>query len=260
MKYLIFSDIDGTIRPNTGDISTFTAKAIKRIQKNAEFVLVSGRGRQKVEEFASLWGGCRYIISTNGAELFDCKKREIIYTSTISKESVLKLYNLAERHGLRIFFGIEDDYRLTNHERPGEDTEKQIYDINEEIKKHTFIGGVITDIKEEILNEIKAEITSTEDVVVANYGGYKGVYYMDFTSAYANKGVAIKKLIKHLNVDPTITMSFGNEKNDIPMFLATHTSITVGDASEELKNIVDIVVDTAENDGVAKHLNSLDID
>ena len=68
------------------------------------------------------------------------------------------------------------------------------------------------------------------------------------------KALRLKKLIRHLNASYENTISIGNEKNDIPMFSATHYNIAVENACEEIKAMVDEVIDSVKNDGVAKYL------
>ena len=76
MKYIVFSDLDGTLRPKDGGLSPRMIEAIKKFQEAGNlFVMTTGRNRQKAEEFAKEYGGSRYIINANGGEVFDTLKR-----------------------------------------------------------------------------------------------------------------------------------------------------------------------------------------
>ena len=48
-----------------------------------------------------------------------------------------------------------------------------------------------------------------------------------------------------------------NERFDISIFSATYYNVAVGNASKEIKDMVDIVIDEVNNDGVAKYLNQM---
>ena len=67
----------------------------------------------------------------------------------------------------------------------------------------------------------------------------------------------MKRLLQHLGSDYKTAVAIGNEKNDIAMFSAVGTSIAVANAPQGIQDMVDIVIDSAENDGVAKYLNGL---
>ena len=58
-------------------------------------------------------------------------------------------------------------------------------------------------------------------------------------------------------MDYANTISIGNERNDISMFSATKKSIAVGNANDQVKQMVDLVIDSVDNDGVGKYLNNL---
>ena len=70
--------------------------------------------------------------------------------------------------------------------------------------------------------------------------------------AGAIKANAIRKLKELRGCDKVI--SFGDAINDIPMFEISDECYAVENAVEELKAVADGVIDSNENDGVAKWL------
>ncbi len=258
MSTFIFSDINDTIKPENGKITDFCVKTLKCLkQKNIEFVLVTGKNRQKTEEFSSIYGGSRYIITSNGGEVFDTINREVIYSTPIPVSSILILYEFSIKNNFRFILNVEDDFRFTTRVKYFDGSEKQIDDINSVLSNYNVIGGLITEIPTNLVNIVKQKIIETVGVTIGNQGENKGNNFIDFISEYANKGVAIKKLVKHLKVDYDKTISIGNERNDISMFSATCHSIAVNNACNEIKAIVDEVIGSVDEDGVAKFLNTL---
>ncbi len=254
MKKLIFSDINDTIKTPDGHISDFCIDTLKSVKDKVEFVLVTGKNRQKTEEFAKCYGGSRYIITSNGGEVFDTITRKTIYYEKIPDQAVKELYSLALKYKLRLILNVTEDYRFTTKQKYFDGSEKTFDKIDEVINNYNVIGMVFNEIKDRDIPKIKLEIFSSEGVVIANQEKSKSNNIIDVISAYANKGVAIKKLIRYLNTNYDDTISIGNEKNDIPMFSATHYSIAVENACEEIKAMVDEVIDSVKNDGVAKYL------
>jgi|GEM_PF-5463741 len=253
MATLIFSDINDTIKPENGVASRFSIDAIKQLQaKGIELILVTGKNRQKTEEFASDYGGSRYIITSNGGEVFDTTTREVIYSVPIAKIAIKRLYTIAQNNSLRFILNVDADYRLTTRVKYFDGSEKELFNVDNALSEYKIIGGVITDIPEALVYEVKRQIFETDGVVISNQGNNKGNNFIDFVSEYTNKGVAIRKLLKHLNADFKDTISIGNERNDIPMFSATNHSIVVSNACKEIKSMVDEVIGGVEKDGVAK--------
>lgn len=258
MKKFIFSDINDTIKPENGKITNFCIEAIKSLKhKDVEFVLVTGKNRQKTEEFSAVYGGSRYIITSNGGEVFDTEKREVIYYAGICKSTIEKLLDLAKRYGFRFILNVDDDFRYTTRIKYNDGSEKLLESVDDVFKNHKVVGGLFTEIPDELISVVKQEIFETEGITIANQGRNKGNNFIDFVSEYANKGVAIKKLLKHLEADYNNTISIGNERNDIPMFSATKHTIAVDNACDEIKAMVDEVIEGVDDDGVAKYLNSI---
>lgn len=258
MSVFIFSDINDTIKPENGKITDFCVETLKGLKdKDIEFVLVTGKNRQKTEEFSALYGGSRYIITSNGGEVFDTEKRKVIYSTPIPKKSIKQLYAFSIKNNLRFVLNVEDDFRFTTRVKYFDGSEKYLTNIDEVLKNYNVVGGLITEIPTSFVNDVKQKIIETQGVFIGNQGENKGNNFIDFISEYANKGVAIKKLIKYLKVDYNKTISIGNERNDIPMFSATSYSIAVKNSCKEIKAIVDKVIDSVDEDGVAKYLSKL---
>lgn len=74
MIKVIFCDISGTLLNSSGQISNETLKSIKLLQeKCVKFVLCSGGSRVRTRILAGNIGVDEYIISSNGADIFDIK-------------------------------------------------------------------------------------------------------------------------------------------------------------------------------------------
>ena len=254
MRKLIFSDINDTIKTPNGNITDFCKDTLKLAKNKVDFVLVTGKNRQKTEKFAECYGGSRYIITSNGGEVFDTITRKTIYYETIPNKTVKKLYNVAKKYNLRLILNVTEDYRFTTRQKYFDGSEKTFNNIDSIIDNFNVIGMVFNEIKKNDIPKVKHEIFEAEGVVIANQEKNKTNNILDIISEYANKGVAIKKLMKYLNADYNDTISIGNERNDIPMFSATCYNIAVANACDEIKSMVDEVIESVENDGVAKYL------
>lgn len=81
---------------------------------------------------------------------------------------------------------------------------------------------------------------------------YRPEYWFEIMPAQATKAEAIGQLKKLWNCDRVV--SFGDAINDIPMFEISDECYAVENAVDELKAIATGIIDSNENDGVAKWL------
>lgn len=81
---------------------------------------------------------------------------------------------------------------------------------------------------------------------------YRPEYWCEIMPAKATKAEAIQQLKKLWNCDRVV--SFGDAINDIPMFEISDECYAVENAVDELKEIATGIIDSNENDGVARWL------
>ena len=75
---------------------------------------------------------------------------------------------------------------------------------------------------------------------------------IDITLKNVNKGNAVKILANYYNLSLDNIAVFGDNDNDISMLNVTKNSFAMGNATEEVKNIANFVIDSNNEDGVTK--------
>ena len=99
MYKLVAIDLDGTLLTSTGEVTENTRIALKKAkEQGVEVVLSSGRPISSTESLAVELGVDNYLISGNGAAVFDVKEQKIIYDRFLTKEQVLKIAKLCEEN------------------------------------------------------------------------------------------------------------------------------------------------------------------
>ena len=81
-------------------------------------------------------------------------------------------------------------------------------------------------------------------------------YYLDVTNKNANKGAVVEYLSQHVGVPEREIATIGDQQNDVLMFKRSGFSITMGNASDEVKAQAAAVTDSYNNDGFAKAMES----
>ena len=80
MYKLIAIDLDGTLLNSYGNVSSEDKTQVKRaVEQGVEVVLTSGRVTDSVENIAKEVGADRFLISGNGATIFDFQENKPIY-------------------------------------------------------------------------------------------------------------------------------------------------------------------------------------
>ena len=74
------------------------------------------------------------------------------------------------------------------------------------------------------------------------------------TAPGIDKGVGVRRLIEHLQLDPARVLAVGDNFNDLPMFKAVGTSVAMGQSPAEVRQAADWVAPSFAEDGVAAAL------
>ena len=101
MYKLVAIDLDGTLLNSYGEVSENTKEEIKKaIENGVEVVLASGRPISSVEDLANELQANHYLISGNGAIVYDMHKKEVVYDKFLSKEQVLNIVKICEENSI----------------------------------------------------------------------------------------------------------------------------------------------------------------
>jgi hydroxymethylpyrimidine pyrophosphatase-like HAD family hydrolase len=76
--------------------------------------------------------------------------------------------------------------------------------------------------------------------------------YLEITARSASKARALSVVADYHGFALRDFVAIGDGENDLPMLQACGTAVAMGNATEELKQIADLVVATNDRDGVAE--------
>lgn len=268
-KYdIVFCDIDDTLNPSNGTTTEYTREVMKKLKdKGIKVVVNTGRSAKYAVEKSIEAGLSEYIISSNGAEVYNYHERKEIFSKPISKEDILAIYDYCETHNMTIILNCLEkryinikDYKYNN--------EPAIYfeDINEVIDNNKINQLVILSSNFDRMlvlpNMFKEKFPSLK-VVHSSIGliEEKRVpgkeYYHDLVLENTAKSTGIVELLDYLGIDSEKAIAIGNGYDDICMCDVVGTSVAVENANQTLKEVATYITDSAENDGVAKILEKL---
>ena len=230
MYKLITIDIDGTLLNCYGEVTEENKHAIKMaLQKNIQVVLASGRMPKAILPIANEINANKYIISGNGAAIYDVEKGETIYNNYMPKKKVLEIIDICEKNSM--FYNVYTNnviltkslnynilyYHAENNKNPDDKKIKinivdNVYNYIENYEGNDFLKITICDGDETIFRSIMNKLKEIKkvDVLEVSHMSRKIIkhgsqdveisyFYTEVTNENVNKWTAIEQLIKILN-------------------------------------------------------------
>lgn len=280
MYKLIVMDLDGTLLNSYGEVSLENRKAIQyALEKNVELVLASGRDPKTIEKLSLELGIKNYLISGNGASIYDIKKQKNIYENFIDKEKALKVAQICKENS--IFFNVyttngiiteslDFNVKVFNNENNNKPNDKKtnievvkdIYNYIEE-NEPQILKIIICDNSKIIFNNIMEKLKDVKNIEILNVEHMSkkilrigteevGVeyFYTEITNKNANKWSAIEYLIKLLKITKEETICIGDNINDYEMVKNSGLGIAMKNSALEKEKIAKYITEDNNSNGV----------
>ena len=262
---IIALDLDDTLLKDNLTISDYTVKILyKAAERGIYIVLCSGRAENAILpyvrklEISGLKTG-RYIISHNGATIFDLHTRLPIYTRTVPAKILIQSYHAAKKAGFScqvydfstIFSPFENEWVLRDKKLSG--LNLSIVEDFESFLEAGFPKMVIPGDPEKLLSlQQKLRDMFGEKAVIFT----SKPYFLEVLPANTGKGEALKYLAETvLNIPKEETMSFGDSMNDESMIKYAAHSTAMINGLDYIKKIAHHITDFSNNDdGVARFI------
>ncbi len=267
MIKLIAIDMDGTLLNSKKELLDETKQYFKNFHnKNTETLLVlcTGRPETGIRPYLKDLGYLEenhYIISQNGANIYESQTGKRLMDAFVDSAAIQKWIELGKKHGISVM-GAGVDYYYSFDEDPTEWMEFDVKLVSGKLKRIPTKESLNTDFykillmgDEEQLNEFETFIPQEwrdEFYVVRSQK-----YLVEVLTKGVNKAFGLEELAQKLNIEPSEIAAIGDAANDIEMLEYAGLAIAMGNASEEVKSIADIVTDTNENNGVIKAIDNL---
>lgn len=263
MYKAVFLDLDGTLLNDTKEISEENKNAIKYAQSKGGIVCIcSGRQKDAVKVYKEMAGCDRYIICSNGTQIYDCENDEELFSCTLEEDICNTLAKFIIENDF--YIRIETSYCRYVNSKDYFIKYEIILDNNEElfklIKENKILQITIgakkeEDIKKaiEFVNSLNRKDIKIENVFPPDYYATKA-WSANIINVNASKGNAINGLCKFLKIDIQDTIAMGDDTNDLSMINAVGLGVAMGNAGEDVKQIAKEITKTNMENGVAEVL------
>lgn len=272
MEYkLVAIDCDNTLIKSDGEIHPDNIIAInKLLDKGVKVVIATGRNDILVKEYMDEAGFKEeVVISCNGSCIRDLKTNQTIKASYIPKEKVKEIIDVCHKEDIEAtFFTLEKSYSTkprslelqttiskTHYTKRLKTSIKNNFDADFEkvIAENDFLKMVIIELDPQRLLELRSLFKKISNISVF----ISSKHCLDIVAEGVSKGSALAEYADSLGISTSQTIAIGDSENDIEMLKTAGVSIAMGNASQDVKDVCDIVTEDNNNGGVAKALNKI---
>ena len=267
MIKLVAIDMDGTLLNSKKELLEETKQYFKNFHnKNTETLLVlcTGRPETGIRPYLKDLGYLEenhYIISQNGANIYESQTGKRVMDVFLDSNAIQKWIDLGKEHGLSVMGGsIDCYYSFDEDPTPWMEFDTKI--VSAKVKRISRQDSLSTDFYKILILGEKEELDRFETFIPEEWRDEFYVvrsqkYLLELLTKGVNKAFGLEKLAQKLNIQPSEIVAIGDAANDIEMLEYAGLAIAMGNASEEVKAIADIVTDTNENNGVIKAIDNL---
>jgi hypothetical protein len=281
---MIAIDLDGTLLNSFGEITPNTKEVLKKVmEKGVQVVLASGRPVSAIENIASEIGAEEYLISGNGALVYDIQAQKVVYDKFLTKKQVLDIVNICEENSIycNVYTETEVIAKSLNynvlfyHKENAKKAEEKRTNINivpslskyiEELDENAkFLKMTVCDPNRLIFNGIIRKLRSIDsiDVLDVSHMSRKTIkdgtddvqieyFYTEITNKNVNKWSAIEYLLELENIAPEEVMAIGDNINDKEMIENAGLGVAMGNSGPQMKEIANVVVSDNNSDGIVE--------
>ena len=261
MFKLVVSDFDGTLIDSDDGIPVTTVAAIDQYRRNGGlFAVATGRVLKSVLEYTKDYHFIDYIVSLNGAYIYDVNKEKVLAKQRLTLKAIRALNKLYANDRI-LCYCTPDAWNIYAGIIK---VEKGLYDLQKII---TNPEKFINDNKNNIY-KMEVHFSTKEDAVKACKEikkldlGIEGVvqihtkkdFVVEVTSVKANKLLGVKKVQELLNINNNDIAVIGDSYNDLGLMKSNYYGVAVQNACTEIKKKADYTTSSNDNKGVEKFL------
>lgn len=237
---LIVTDMDGTFLNSKYEVSPDFPKVYEELKKrDILFVPASGRQMSGITKyFGEIQNEIGFIAENGGYVVY---KNEEIFADKLSQNSIADIVRAVRAiPDARAVLSAKESSYYESTDKTFVDYFSKYYiqnqkreDLTQEVDDSVFKIAVYHPISsEEFLYPVLKKFEDEDLVVVVS-----GKNWLDIMNKHTNKGNAIEKLQKSLNILPEQTMAFGDYLNDIEMLKNAHYSYAMENAHPSVKEV-----------------------
>ena len=267
---LIALDLDGTTLTRDGLTRRTKETLEEAIANGVDVVIATGRAFTSLPERVRKIEGMKWIITSNGAHITDCKTGEFIYSNYVSPEVVRQVHAILSKRPefpMQVFTRGQayiDSLLYEDLEKNGSTFMSAKYILRTRKPVDRIYDFLLANENEiENLN-IHFEFPEGRNEMIEALGA---IPHMTLTSSELNnlevgcettsKASALCELCKGKNIGMEHVMAFGDSPNDGKMITEAGIGVAMLNATDKVKDMADLVTLSNDEEGVAYAVRKL---
>ena len=258
---LLVMDVDDTLTHDARVISQANLDAVARAQQAGLFVTIAtGRGFKASELAWKPMGIQGPVINYGGALINDTRTNACIYASEFPSRLVHALLEYAAELGIYAHL-CDGDIIIHESEHPFADIYArelgipQVIDPDIRNKDWVNIPKALYYVEPERIDEYLPMVAKRFEGAFKVSGSKPG--FIEINMLGADKGAAVARVAQSLGIEKQQVAAIGDNTFDIEMLQWAGYSAAVGNAQQPVKEIVNIVVPSCAENGVAWFIDNV---
>ncbi|URM52761.1 HAD family hydrolase [Mycoplasma sp. SG1] len=274
IKLCVF-DLDGTLLNSNSLLSTENIKTCTKWQKENKIITIAtGRAFENSVNFVkelSLDKNAGFLISNNGAQIYDFKKEKFIFSAPFNKEEYLKIWEYLSSFPTIFLFFFDGHNQIMYHNK----VSKYDEEINLHINYHCFSPYHMSpkminkaDLEKLSIPFFKLLVIFNNEEQIKSFKSWLNenninleLFIMsnnlvfEITTTNVNKGNAVLKLCKYLNLKNDEVLVAGDNGNDVSMFQIFKNSFTTANYNPVVLPYVKTIFKKTNDHHIAKMID-----
>lgn len=255
---ILFFDIDGTLLDeHTQVIPESTKLALINAKKNGHKIIINtGRPKSTLEDFIFELNPDGFVCGCGTYVEFNNK---ILHHTTIDSHRCKQLLNDVLKYNIDAILEGKDHVYFTPKIK-----HQDLLDVETRFKKTNFI---VKSIEDEFINFDKFAMWFNDSIDINSFKSCISDFdriirdkdFWEIVPMGCSKATGIQVLLDYLNLDIKDSYGFGDSYNDLPMLEYVGTSIVMGNAKEDLKQIASFVTKDINDNGIHFAMTELEL-
>ncbi|MEN8184656.1 MAG: HAD family hydrolase [Myxococcota bacterium] len=260
-------DVDGTLAARGHEVSAATRDALLRAREaGLEIALATGRRYRTTSRVIGSLGFSVPAVCLGGSLVKDCEG-ETLAAEPFPADSFRRVAGFLRERG-HVVVGQRDapldggaDFLIDGslswhrwvalyHQRNADFADWR-RSLTDELREDVLVIGTFGE--RDALLALAGEVArSLPDPLFVNVvpAFEEGGWYCEIVPSRISKWTGLEQLARQLRIPPDAICAVGDERNDLPMIRQAALGVAMGNASEEVKAVADLVTGRHDEDGL----------
>lgn len=249
---LIVADLDGTLvlKQETTQQTKKTIHVLK--EKGYLFTIATGRHYHAAQPFVEMFDVDLPVICSNGAFIYDYKKKEVLHQQLIEEKVVSWVMKACDEVG--VDFLVYTTQAIYATERAKQKLMARLGDVKVHVKERNELDQITSQgvvkvlvIEDEEYKRNSLRMKLNQEPTIKYVQSQPA--FLDIGHKLSEKGNALVILSNILHIDLQDILAIGDQENDISMIKHAGVGVAMGDGEPLLLDVADFITKSFHEEG-----------